>query len=293
MRVTQGMLTSDFLRNLSNSYERLSKYQNQLSTGKKFSKPSDDPVAAMMSLKYQADLSNIKQYQTNITTANKWLSTSEDSLKEATSIMQKVNELAVQASNGTYDASQLNDISKQVGQLNTQMASVANSQVAGDYIFNGTDTKTKPVDITGGTITTSSNSKAIKIKVNNGTQIQVNTDPTTVFGKSLFQDLKNLKNDLQSGASANVIASYIPKIQQHMDDMLSTRAELGARVNRVSMVKNRLDSQNTIATQIVSDNEDADVDKVIMNLKTEESVQRAALSAGAQIMQPTLMDFLK
>jgi len=293
MRVTQSMLTTDFLRNISNSYERLAKYQNQLSTGKKITKPSDDPVVAMMGMKYRTDLTHIQQFQRNITTANKWMSTTEDSLSEATSVLQKINELTVQASNGTYDSTQLNDISQQIGQLNTQMAAVANTQVAGNYIFNGTDTKTKPVDITGATIQTSTNAKAIKVKVNDGVEVQVNTDPTTVFSNSLFQDLKDLKNSLQSGASSSVIGSYIPKIKNHLDEMLTARASLGARVNRVTMVKNRLDSQNTIATQILSDNEDADVEKVIMNLKTQESVQRAALSAGAQIMQPTLIDFLK
>lgn len=291
MRVTQSMLTSDFLRNISNSYQRMAKYQNQMSTGKKITKPSDDPVVAMMGMKYRTDLSHIKQYQRNISTANKWMSTSEDSMKEATSILQKINELTVQASNGTYDPTQLNDISQQVGQLNTQMENVANSKVAGNYIFNGTDTKKKPVDMATNKVSTNSN--PIKVKVNDGVEIKVNTDASKVFGSTLFQDLKSLKVDLQSGASASTIAQYIPKIQQHMDDVLSARSELGARQNSVTMVKNRLGSQNTIATQILSDNEDADMEKVIMNLKTQESVQNAALSAGAQIMQPTLINFLK
>jgi flagellar hook-associated protein 3 FlgL len=44
---------------------------------------------------------------------------------------------------------------------------------------------------------------------------------------------------------------------------------------------------------MMSDNEDADTAKVITDLTSEESVQRAALSVGARVIQPTLVDFLK
>ena len=50
MRVTQSMLSNNMLSNLSNSYERLGKLQEQITSQKKFSKPSDDPVAAMMGM---------------------------------------------------------------------------------------------------------------------------------------------------------------------------------------------------------------------------------------------------
>jgi flagellar hook-associated protein 3 FlgL len=105
--------------------------------------------------------------------------------------------------------------------------------------------------------------------------------------------LTGLKNDLESGASEQVISGYLSKIQQHMDGINAARAELGARADRVAMIDDRLGSQNTIATKILSDNEDADLEKVIMNLKIQESVHRAALATGARIMQPTLMDFLR
>lgn len=292
MRVTQSMLTTSFLRNLSNSYNQLAKYQNQLSTGKKFFLPSDDPVAAMLGIKYHSNLDHIKQYQNNISTANKWMDSSGNALSEADSVMQRVNELTIQASNGTYNSNQLSDIADEMGQLKNQMVSVANTQVAGEYIFNGTDTNKKPVDLTSG-IQVSTNAHPVKIEVNTGVNIQINTDPTTVFSKSLFQDLSNLQNALASGASPSVISSYIPKIRQHMDNLSGTRAELGAREDRVKLIQNRLGSQNTNVTKILSDNEDADLAKVIMKLTTQESVHSAALETGAKIMQPTLLDFLK
>jgi flagellar hook-associated protein 3 FlgL len=64
-------------------------------------------------------------------------------------------------------------------------------------------------------------------------------------------------------------------------------------MNRLEMVEDRLSSQEVVASKILSDNEDVDFEKVIMQLKTQESIHRAALSVGARVIQPTLIDFLR
>lgn len=82
-----------------------------------------------------------------------------------------------------------------------------------------------------------------------------------------------------------------------LDSMLNqtveTRADLGARVNRLELNASRLEDQEIIAKSVMSDNEDIEAEKVIMELKSYETLHRAALSAGARIIQPTLLDFLR
>jgi flagellar hook-associated protein 3 FlgL len=58
-------------------------------------------------------------------------------------------------------------------------------------------------------------------------------------------------------------------------------------------MEDRIDGQQVIAEKMLSDNEDVDLEKVITDLKTQESVHRAALAVGARIIQPTLVDFLR
>ena len=87
--------------------------------------------------------------------------------------------------------------------------------------------------------------------------------------------------------------SLLTRLDNVMNTMSAERSELGARSNRLDMVESRLDQQEVTATQVLSDNEDVDMEKVIMDLTNQESVQRAALSVGARIIQPSLMDFLK
>ncbi|PAM93595.1 hypothetical protein B4N84_17090, partial [Flavobacterium sp. IR1] len=88
------------------------------------------------------------------------------------------------------------------------------------------------------------------------------------------------------------LTGYIDNMFGHIDNLVAERAELGARVNRVEMIENRLMEQNVFAKRIMSDNEDVDLERVIIDLTTQESVHRAALAVGARVIQPSLIDFL-
>lgn len=293
MRVTESMLSSNFLRNLSNSYERYEKYFNQLETGKKISRPSEDPVVAMMGTKYRTEVNHIEQYTRNLSTAYNWMDSSDDALSQANDVLQRIQELVTEASNDTYSESDRKDAEREIEQLRKQLESIANSTVAGKYIFNGTDTSEKPVDLSVNPPRFSQNREAVTVKMADGVEIRINTDVTNVFGEKLFQDLSDLREALQNGVSGEKISGFLSNIQEHLDHVTSAQAELGARQNRVDMMKNRLEDQAVTAKKILSDNEDANMEEVITNLLTQESVHRAALAAGSRIIQPTLMDFLR
>lgn len=100
VRVTQTMLNNNMMRNLSNSMGRMDKLQEQLSSGMKFSRPSDDPVAASRAMFYRSSLIENEQFQRNVNEAQSWMELSDKSLEEAGSILQRVRELAVASGNG-------------------------------------------------------------------------------------------------------------------------------------------------------------------------------------------------
>jgi len=299
MRVTQGMLAENMLRNLSASYAKLGKYQDQLSTGKKINRPSDDPVVAMKGMAYRTNLTEVEQFKRNFSEAYNWIENSDAALDEATQVLQRIRELVVQASNDTYEASQRAAISEEIKQLTEHLASIANTKVGDKYIFNGTDTLKPPVDLNQNPPVVL-NTSEVKIELSKGIYIPVNVNPEKVFnysntkGEGLFSDLQFLNNDLNdSTKSGKDINQYLAYIDQHINNLLNARAELGARMNRIELMEERVDQQEVIANRMLSDNEDADIERVITDLKTQESVHRAALGVGARIIQPTLLDFLR
>lgn len=146
MRVTNGMMISNMLRYLGNNQERLSKFQNQIDSGKKISVPSDDPVVAARALKLRTDVAKVEQYQKNIGDAKSWLDSTDETLSKMGSVMHKARELMVQASNGTNTTEETQKIALELKQLRVQAVHLSNSTYAGRYIFSGFKTDQKLIN---------------------------------------------------------------------------------------------------------------------------------------------------
>ncbi|WP_099159877.1 flagellar hook-associated protein FlgL [Virgibacillus ndiopensis] len=296
MRITQGMLSNNMLRNLSNSYSSLDTLMNQLSTGKKINRPSDDPVIAMKGMNYRSQVVEVEQYLRNTNEVHNWMDNSDAALDKGTQALQKLRELAVQASSDTYDEEERKNIMEEATQLKEHLIDIANTKVNGKYIFNGTNTNKAPFDENGNNVSTTTN--PVVIEVAKGTKLQANVDPSSVFSGDpdtagdLFADIDSFINALNSNDQDGIEQS-IETLDGNINNVINARADLGARMNRLDLVENRLSQQEIIAKKTMSENEDIDYEKVITELITQESIHRAALSAGSKIIQPTLLDFLR
>jgi flagellar hook-associated protein 3 FlgL len=293
------MLANNMLRNLSSSYERLGKYQEQLTTGKKITRPSDDPVVAMKGIAYREDLARVKQYQGNIGEVHNWIDSADDALDKVGLALQRVQELVVQASTDTATPDDRKKIADEIDQIQKHIVDVANTKVGGKYIFNGADTL-NPLFIGypgDATFTVNGNQSDVEIEVFDGITLDVNIDGKTLFGDEttgIIGMLNNLKTALNDpNSTGNTIDGYLSQVEAQQNALLSARSELGAKQNRVEMMENRLATQEVITTKVMSNNEDIDYEKTITELISQESVHRAALGVGARIIQPTLVDFLR
>ncbi|MHA7741047.1 flagellar hook-associated protein FlgL [Priestia aryabhattai] len=293
MRVTQGMLAANSLKQISNSYNKLETLQNQLSTGKKITRPSDDPVVATKGMAYRSNLSEVNQYKRNLTEAQSWFDSSESGLEQVNSILQRTKELVVQGLNGTNESDDRQAIAREIEQLKLDYMQVGNTQVAGNYIFNGVNVGAPPIsENASGMIESNINLDPFSVEVSKGIQLRVNIHPENIFGQGAFDLMNNVQTAFEQN-DVNSLKDLSTQVDTQLSTLLAERSELGARSNRLELIENRLDSQEIAATKMLSNNEDADIEKVITDLTVQESVHRAALGVGAQIIQPTLLDFLR
>lgn len=294
MRITQTMMQNNMLRNLFQSQSEMQKYMEQIYTGKKITRPSDDPVVAMRGIGYRTELTEVEQYKRNASGIWKWMDHSDDALDKATRAIERLEYLAVQAANDSMTDAERESIKLEVEQLKEQMIDLANTSVNGRYIFNGTDTDTAPVDadgnITGGANT--GRNEEVLIEIAKGIRFPVNVDPDQVFNQELFDHIDDfivqLGDDNQEGIDAS-----IEKLNNSMLGIIQGRAELGAKMNRLELIEDRLEHQAIIAEDIMKTNEGVDFEEAVTNLLTQEVIHRAALASGAKIIQPSLIDFLR
>ncbi|WNR44692.1 flagellar hook-associated protein FlgL [Paenibacillus roseipurpureus] len=296
LRVTQGMLNTQLLRNLNGNMTRMDKLQNQLSTGRRINKPSDDPVGISFSMRYRSELGTNDQYQRNVDAAVSFLDYTDTMLDQTGQVLQRARELAVQAANGTNSAESLDAMKTEVNQLYEQLTNIGNSQFNGKYVFNGQKTDEKPFPDPDDAANSITDSGEIKFEIGAGVQIAMNKTATQIFGPSgaknnAFQILKDLSAVLKPGGSTT-IQNAIGLMDERMSMLLGARSDVGAKTNRIQLAEDRLKDININLQSLQSKTEDADMSLVITNLKMEENVYQASLSAGTKVIVPSLVDFL-
>lgn len=137
------MLIKNMLWNANNNLVSMSNYQNQLASGKKITRPSDDPVGITKVMKYKTDIRETQQYAKNIDDALGWLEVSESSITNIKDILQRVRELTVQAANGTNTAGDTDKMRVEIEQLTKEIMVSGNATSAGRYLFSGLETNKK------------------------------------------------------------------------------------------------------------------------------------------------------
>lgn len=302
MRITNNMMSYNFLSSLNNSLEKASKIQAQLADGKALHAPSDDPIKVVRSLRYSTSMELNNQYTQNAKDAISWMESSDDNMQDLSSIMISIKGQVVQASDGSNPQAAVQTIGDAVDNLINQMVNIGNSQLGGRYIFGGQNDKTAPFTRTGDTITYNGDNQKISMPITPGSanpsQDSVNLTGENVFGPNLkiLNDLIEIKNRLKSGTAEDqkwLSETGLAMIEDGHTAMLQSHTELGTRMSMYEMAKNMLDSSNTIIEGDQATNDSIDVAKGIIDYKNAENVYKTALQIGARIMPMSLVDFLR
>ncbi len=184
-RITQGIMYSRALTNVQRGLSTLTQLQQQIASGRRISKPSDDPAAALRILPLRADLRDLEQLGQNGSLARESLDTSTASLEDASSLMTRVRELSTQAANGTLSSSDRASIGAEVEQLLSQLVGIGNSRDGDRYIFGGTATGEPPFRLEETAIGTRvnyvGNRESLSIDVAPGVTTELNLPGDAIF----------------------------------------------------------------------------------------------------------------
>lgn len=138
MRITTKMMQSTSLRNLNTNKHRQENLVNQMSTGKKITRPSDDPVIAIRSLKLNATVDKIDQfYEKNASDANSWLDLTRSALSTVMDVLSDVKKDTVKAKNSYMKVEDRDAIIKNLKMAIDEIYSTGNADSAGRSVFTG------------------------------------------------------------------------------------------------------------------------------------------------------------
>jgi len=144
MRITHRMIADTVNFNLQRSLNRLDKYSNQLSTGKVFQRPSENPVGVGRVMSYTSAVNRNEQFRLNMNQTSGWLDNTEFSLQNGLDALQRIRELSIYGANESLTAEDRRAIAPEVLEFINHLVGVANTETNGLYIFGGHQTLKVP-----------------------------------------------------------------------------------------------------------------------------------------------------
>lgn len=302
MRITNNTLTGNYLRNLNRNLKAMQKYQNQLSSGKEVSRPSDNPMLVARIMQLDSNVRMNEQYEKNISDALGWTDTADGALNVVTSTLQRARELIIYGANGTLSETDRSALKDEVDTLQGQLMQVLNTNYDGRYIFGGQKTTEPPFAIVDEKLTyVSKDYSNIEREISRGVNITIPTNGNgiTVTNEIIGENadigflFKEISKALDSGNTEDLSGKLLGDIDKHLDNTIRFRSKMGAVYNRLESAKERNAAENLSMTELLSKSEDIDLAEKMMEFSTMRTVYQASLQTGAQILQPSLLDYIR
>ena len=292
MRVTQNMIYDSANQSIAGTLSQLQKASEKVSSQKQLNRPSDNPADARSAVQLHDTLSELNQFLRNIDVASSKVDAQDTALGSAGDLLQRANELAIEGANGTLDAGDRQAIGQEVSQLIEAMAQDAGAKVNDEYVFSGFRVDRPPYTVTGpGTVSAYQGDDGVSVaRVGAGSTMQISVSGDSVFQPAL-DALNQLKTDLAAGNA--VQPGTITQIQGALDSMLATRAQIGARANRLDQTKSSQQALVTSNQALLSQLEDADMPSAITELTKRQTTYQATLAVTAKVIQTSLLDYLR
>ncbi len=295
MRITHRAVTQTALLGLNDNLSSVARLQQQLTSGKLISAPSDSPTGTNKALQVRQDQSAVQQFAKNISDGQSWLDATDTALNEAIAQVQRVRALTVQAMNqGAVSTSSQKAIAVEVTALRESLLGVANSSVDDRALFGGVTQGSTAYAGDGTYVGAPPVGEGITRRVSGADRIRIDVTGPEAFGTpgpdDLFGLIGRIATDVETAPGA--LAGDLEALDAALGRLLGAAATIGARSARMEAAGQvNTDLQLTLASQLV-DVEDIDLAKTIMELNQTEVGYKAALQATAQVIQPTLVDFL-
>lgn len=300
MRLSTSQIYQQSVSAMQTQQTDLAKTQMQTSTGKRILTPSDDPGAATRIMDLKEVIETTSQHQRNADFADTRLKYEEAVLTSVSDILQRTRELSVQANNDTLNAQDRQSIAFEVREKINSLMQLANStDSSGEYLFSGFKTNTIPfTDDGSGNFAYAGDQGQRNLQIGARSQVAVGDSGDEVFMKvddgaggfaSMFDVLDDFATDLEANTPS---ATTLSRLDSALDNVLDTRASIGARINTIENQKNANDSFSLQLEETRSDLEDLDYAEAVSRFEQQLLALQASQQTFIKVQGLSLFNYL-
>jgi len=300
-RITPEMVSASTLNDINAALSSLDRSSAELSSGKKILEPSDDPYGASRVIDLNSQIEGLNSYGGAVQDGIAWTQAASGAMSNIGEVVQRVRELLVEASNGTFNEGDLHNIGVEVTQLTEAVKQAANTQYAGQYVFSGTLTTTAPYKA-GAEDAFQGNTEGIARSIGPNATVEVSSKLSEVLGSGtgaadgkLLDTLRTIAQHLgeatpESRAALNT--TDLKNLDNNMESLIQLEATNGSTTDQLKTAATRIETLENALTKALSNTQDANIAQVSIAYSSEQAAYSAALRAGANIIQESLLNFL-
>jgi flagellar hook-associated protein 3 FlgL len=308
MRISTAFAFESSLANLQRRQSALTDTQEQLTSGKRVQRASDDPAASALAERALAASSRAVAQQRALDASKNDMQLSESALGDGANLLNQARDLVVTAGNGSYTDSDRATLVQQLQGLRTDLLAVANRKDAnGRYLFGGQGSDTQPlVDAPGGVTFSgaagqqrAATSEAMPMSIDGRSAWLQAPDParpgnTISLFDSLDQTISALSTTGQSSAQiAQIVSTGLGGIDAAAANLSSWRSHAGAQLTRADGIEARLSQAKLDAQTQRSAAEDLDMVQAVSEFQSRQSGYDAALKTYSMVQQMSLFQYIK
>jgi len=289
--------TPDLLAALNTAQGQRDAALEQLATGRRVNKPSDDPAAAALVVTNHDVSSQVDSFQSTSSSISGQQQTADSTLSSVVTALQRAITLGVQGANsGTLSDTQRADIASELISIQTELVSLANTAYQGRYIFSGTAQGTAPyvadTNVASG-VRYVGNDGVNTVTIGNGYQLQVNLPGSQLFSSprgNIFLSMQNLINAVNADSG---IDTAVAGVRQSFDFVTGQRVFYGNGLNQIQSQRTFLSTQKTQLASQENTIAGADLAAAASQVVNNENARSATLAAIGRVSQNSLFDFLR
>ncbi|MCD6362147.1 MAG: hypothetical protein J7M38_14915 [Armatimonadetes bacterium] len=304
MRISSRAFINHLSANLSRVTDDIARLSLQVSSGRRLTRPSDEPLAAARIVNARADLARMTNRLKTLDKAGRLISAADVALDTITDRLRHARELCMTATRPGMETSTRAAVAVELRSIARTIADEGNASIAGDYVFAGRKNRTEPLAEAGGTMTYLGSSEGMRIWVAPGRSMEV-----TVPGDRLFNfedadgrravpevesDIFTLIEDIAAAVEAGddtAVEEMTPQLEALSNHIIEMRGVLGARAARIDSARTAAADAETHARQILADTEGVDLVEAIVELENQKLAYQSALAATAKMASlPTLFE---
>lgn len=307
MRVTDSLMSQNFLRNLSTNAANVQKYQTQLSTLKEVSKSSDDPLRVSKILDLKGNITQNAQYKNTISTSINFTTVQDSALDSATQALQRIKTLTQSSASDTLSDEGRQANKAEIEEEINNYVNALNTKFGNQYLFAGKNTSEAPFEVESDT-----NGEFLGIKYNGttdpadkgnltreiaaGVTIELSTDGRAYLNEqtpgdnigTFFKDVLTAldKNDTKA------LSGLLTRADNEIDNVVNNRSKIGAIFNSLEATKDRNESEKLNLDSTLSENQDIDLAETYTQYMMEMTAYQSSMMMGTKILQTSILDYL-